>query len=465
MSGGLPDRASVVVVGAGYAGLTTALTLADAGVDVVVLEAADRPGGRVWSAPHPRAHAIDHGGQWVGPTQTRLLALAERFGCPRFPTYDDGVHLELWTDGSIHEGTSAQDSAAPGHEEYRQAVAELEALAARVDLDDPAATPDAERLDSTTVASWLATVPEAARPRLALAVQGVWAVEPRDLSLLHLAFYVASAGGWDQLMLTRGHAQDQRFVDGAQAPALAVTAHLGPRVHLGTPVRAIRGGGPAGYTLETDRGAVRADRVVVTTTPPAARAIAFDPPLPAARRRWLERSVMGDVAKIHLVYERPFWRDEGRSGQASLFTADDLPGVVFDNSPVDGGCGVLVAFVYGDRLRTWAALDDERRRASLLGTLGRLFGAEATRPVDLLVQDWVEDPWAGGAYAAVPAPGAWVEYGHRGWRAPRAGIHWAGSETSGVWHGYIDGAIRSGDRAAAEVLDALGVPNRGQEDR
>lgn len=451
MSAPLPDRASVVVVGAGYAGLAAALTLADAGVDVVVLEAADRPGGRVWSAPHDRAHAIDHGGQWVGPTQTRLLALADRFGCARFPTYDDGVHLELWGDGSLHEGTSARDSTAPGHEDYRAAVAELESIAARVDLDDPAATPDADRLDSTTVASWLAGIPAAARPRIALAVQGVWAVEPRDLSLLHLAFYVASAGGWDQLMLTRDHAQDQRFVDGAQAPALAVAAHLGERLHLDTAVRAVRG-----TVVETDRGRIRADRVVVTTTPPATRAIAFEPPLPAPRRRWLERSVMGDVAKIHVVYERPFWRERGLSGQASLFTDDDLLGVVFDNSPAAGGCGVLVAFVYGDRLRAWSALAPEQRRASVLGTLGRLFGAEAARPLDLLVQDWVEDPWAGGAYAAVPAPGAWVEHGRRGWRTPYAGIHWAGSETSSVWHGYIDGAIRSGERAAAEVLDALG---------
>lgn len=459
MSGALPARASVVVVGAGYAGLTAALALRDAGVDVVVLEAADRPGGRVWSVPHPRAHAVDHGGQWVGPTQTRLLALADRFGCARFPTHDEGVHLELWHDGTLHEGTSERDSTAPGHAEYAAAVADIGALAARVELDDPAATPDAERLDATTVASWLDGVPEVARPRLALAVQGVWAVEPRDLSLLHLAFYVASAGGWDQLMRTRGHAQDQRFVDGAQAPALAMAAHLGDRVHLGTPVRAVRDG-----LVETDRGTVRAERVVVATTPPAARAIVFEPPLPAPRRRWLERSVMGDVAKIHLVYDRPFWRADGRSGQASLYTAHDLPGVVFDNSPADGACGVLVAFVYGDRLRTWAALAPERQRAALLETLGRLFGAAATRPTDLLVQDWVADPWAGGAYAAVPAPGAWIEYGEHGWRAPSGTVHWAGSETSSLWHGYIDGAIRSGERAAAEVLAALDHPARGQED-
>jgi monoamine oxidase len=451
----LPGRSTVVVIGGGYAGLSAALDLHDRGIDVHVLEASDRVGGRVLSERLADGVVVDHGGQWVGPTQRHFLAAAERFGATTFPTYDIGQHVELWDDGRCRpfRGSGPVDGA--GVAAYDAAVDRIDALAKDVDLDAPTRTPDIERWDGQTVQSYLeATVADAdARTRLALSVQGVWTVEARDISMFHFLFYVASAGGYEQLMETEHCAQERRLTDGAQSVALAIAAHLGDRVHTGAAVRRVVQT-ETGVRVETDRGTVEADRVVVAASPGAVGDIAFTPELPVTRRRWMQRNCMGDVAKVHAVYDAPFWREQGLSGQATVYGTPDV-GVVFDNSPADGRAGVLVAFVYADRLRRWAGRTADERRAEVLTTFTTLFGPAAADPRHYTEKIWPEDPWARGGYAASPAPGAWFEHGEHGWREPCGRIHWAGSETASVWNGYIDGAISSGKRAAGEIATAL----------
>jgi monoamine oxidase len=451
----LPAAATVVVIGAGYAGLSAALHLRDHGVDVQVLEAAERVGGRVLSERLADGVIVDHGGQWVGPTQRHFLAAAERFGCDTFPTHDTGQHIELWVDGVCRPFRDSGPVDGAGVAAYDEAVDRIDALAKDIDLDDPTRSAAIEEWDGQTVQSYLeATVPDAdARTRLALSVQGVWTVEARDISLFHFLFYVASAGGYEQLMETENCAQERRLIGGAQSVALAIAAHLGDRVHHGAAVRRVEQT-DGGVRVETARGTVDASRVVVATSPGAVVEIAFSPPLPVTRRRWMERNVMGDVAKVHAVYDTPFWREEGLSGQATVYGTPDV-GVVFDNSPADGSAGVLVAFVYADRFRRWSARSAEDRRTEVLTTLATLFGPAARTPRHYTEKSWPEDVWARGGYAASPAPGTWFEHGEHGWRTPVGRIHWAGSETASQWNGYIDGAISSGKRAAAEIVDAL----------
>lgn len=450
----LPRHTQVVVVGAGYAGLSAALRLRDQGVDVLVLEGAGRVGGRAHSEQHGSV-VLDHGGQWVGPTQHRLLDWAERFNCRTFRTWNTGEHLELWTDGSPRRYTGAGPDDGPGLREYLATADRLTQLAAHIRLDDPPGTEHLTRLDGETVQAFLdrTVSTPAARQRMALAVQGVWACEPRELSLFHLLFYVAAAGGFDQLMDTEGGAQERRFTAGAQAPAHAAAAQLGPALRLDTRVLGVTQAGPQAR-VHTDAGTVRAERVVVALPPPAAAALTFTPQLPAARRRWLHGSPMGSVAKVNLTYPEPFWRAAGLSGQATLYGSHP-PGVVFDNSPEDAGTGVLTAFVYGDRLRRWQQAGASARAAALRAALRTLFGPEAEQCTGYLEKNWNTDPWAGGGYAAVPSPGTWSASGTTGWRAPHGLVHWAGTETSTVWNGYLEGAIASGERAAREVLHAL----------
>lgn len=448
----LPARAAVAVVGAGYSGLAAALALVESGVDVIVLEAADRVGGRILSERLPDGTVIDHGGQWIGPTQTRLAEFAARFGVATFPTFNSGQHVEIWSDSVRRTFRGAGPKGAAGVDEYIAAADEIDRIAATVDLDDPSLTPDAAALDSETCQSfWERTVPDAAaRDRLAMAVQGVLTVEPRDLSVLHLAFYVASAGSFDQLMETEGYAQDSRFHDGAQETSLRMAAELGHRVHLDAAVRRISHSDDS-VTIETDRGDIEVERVIIATPPTATVGIDVRPRLPLAHNRFIEKSPMGDVAKIHLVYPTPFWRERGLSGEVIVYGEPSV-GVVFDNSPADAARGVLVCFVYADRLHRWSRLSEEERRAEVLAVCVDAFGADAAEPITYTERIWSNDEFVGGGYAATPTPGTWIEHGTHGWRAPVGRLHFAGTERASVWNGYIEGAIRSGERAAAEIL-------------
>lgn len=444
----------VVVVGAGYAGLSAALRLVDEGVDCVVLEGSGRVGGRVLTEKRAGAFVVDHGGQWVGPTQKNFLSLAERFDCPIFPTWEAGDHVELWHDGSrvLYDGAAPDEG--DGIADYSRITELLDAMATTVDLEQPWLTPQLELWDGMTAEVFFRaeTGDDGALRRLALTIQGVWACEPSEISLFHVVFYIAAAGGYEQLMETRGCAQDSRFVRGAGALALAVAARLGSRVRLDERVIGIEQDGE-GVSVRTSGPRFAARRIIVAVPPPAVARISFGPALPPARRGWLAHHRMGSVAKIHAIYPRAFWRSAGLSGIATLY-GDGPVGVVFDNSPPDGSVGALVAFVYADRVAAWSQLSADSRRAAVLAQLSSVVGADAGSPLDYTEKIWPQDEFARGGYEAYAMPGAWTGHGLEGWRAPVGRVHWAGAETASRWNGYIDGAIESGHRAAEEVLSA-----------
>ena len=227
-----------------------------------------------------------------------------------------------------------------------------------------------------------------AHARLALFVEGLWCAEPHEISLFHLLFYMASAGGYDQLMDTGGGAQERRFCGGAAAPVLAVADLLGERVRLGERVLGVDYS-DRGVTVRTATAVILARRAIITVPPAALEAIEFSPALPSSRRGWVAGTAMGKVAKIHAFYPTPFWRADGLAGIATLYDAGPL-GVIFDNSPADGACGVLVGFVYGDRVECWAALDADARRSAALGSLASVVGARALTPIDYTEKNWAD---------------------------------------------------------------------------
>lgn len=449
--------ADTVVVGAGYSGLAAALRLYHLGIDVTVLEASDRVGGRIWSERRGGGPPIDHGGQWAGPTQSHLLSLAQRFGCATFETWDTGDHLEIWHDGSQLPYRGDAPTSGPGIDEYNRVVERLDVMARTVDLAEPWRTIDFTEWDAQSVHDYFVaqTSDADAHARLALFVQGLWCAEPREISLFHLIFYIAAAGGYDQLMDTADGAQEMRFRDGAMAPAQAIAEMLGDRVRLGDPVRGVEYS-ERGVTVRTATGVVHARRAVIALPPAVLDSIEFSPALPAHRRAWVAGNAMGRVAKIHAFYPTPFWRAAGLAGIATLYDEGPI-GVIFDNSPQDGTHGALVGFVYGDRVGRWAALDPEARRAAALASLATVVGPRALTPAEYTEKNWADDPFVGGGYEAFATPGTWTAHGEHGWREPTASLHWAGTETASEWNGYMDGAISAGYRAADEVADGLAM--------
>lgn len=448
MTGLEQHSTDVVIVGAGYAGLAAASRLVAAGVGVVVVEAADRVGGRVVSEVLPSGVRVDHGSQWAGPSQKRFHELAARFGCATFPIWETGGHVEVW-----HDGTRAgHPGAGPGLAEFGRVTALLDEVASTVDRERPWLTPNFEVLDEMSAEEFFLaqTGDEDAHRRLALVVQGVWCCEPREVSLFHVLFSIASAGGYAPLVETSGNS---RFADGADAVALAMAESV--TVRLGEPVRTVRHGAD-GAEVVTDKAVWQARRVVVTVPPAALGRIGFEPALPSARRGWAGHTPMGRVAKIHAVYEEPFWRKKERSGAATFYGRSPV-GVVVDASPQDASRGVLTAFVHGDRVDRWVAAPDDVRRTEVLAALAEVAGPRARMPIGYSETAWSEDGWTIGGRACFVYPGGWAQFGEHGWRATTGSVHWAGAETASVWNGHVDGAITSGERAADEVLEALRI--------
>jgi monoamine oxidase len=446
----MAEAADVLVVGAGLAGLAAARDLTAAGRSVLVLEARDRVGGRVVSRDIGDGTVVEMGGQWAGPTQDRLYALATDLGVATFPTYDAGRKV-LHFNGRRGTYTGAIPRVNPlVLADVGRAQARLEALARKVPTDAPWAAARAEHLDGQTFQTWVRrnAASKSARMLMTLGVEAVFAAEPGDVSLLHVLFYTHSAGSFQRLIDTTGGAQQDRFSGGSALLAERLAARLGDVVRLGAPVSRIEARGDA-VTAVTTAGAFESRRIIVTVPPLLAGRIEYSPALPYSREQLTQRAPMGSVIKCQVIYDEPFWRRDGLSGQA---TGDGAGArVVFDNSPQDGTPGILLAFLEGDEARRLGRERAPVRRQAVVDSLVRYFGPKAAKPEAFLELDWQQERWSGGCYGTLFGPNVWTRYGPA-LREPVGLIHWAGTETASVWAGYMDGAIRSGERAAAEVL-------------
>jgi monoamine oxidase len=181
-------------------------------------------------------------------------------------------------------------------------------------------------------------------------------------------------------------------------------------------------------------------------------AIRFAPQLPPAYDQILQRQPMGSVIKVNAIYARPFWRDQGLSGTATSTTGPLQ--IVYDNSPPDGRPGVLVGFMEGNQSRQFFGASKAARRGAALASLARYFGAAALHPRDYVDMVWATERYTRGAYGTFNPPGVLTALGPTT-GGPVGALHFAGDGTSPLWPGYMDGAIRSGERAAREVLKRL----------
>jgi monoamine oxidase len=447
------SRVDVTVVGAGLAGLVAARDLLTAGLSVRVLEARNRVGGRLLNHTLKGGAVIEIGGQWVGPTQDRVLALAEELGVGLYPTYEDGEHL-LAVNGAV-ERYGGDDFALP--EDALADVGEtqqrLEEMASTIPLDEPWRAAEAAAWDTQTLDTWLVAN---AKTEIGLGywrtmVPALFSADTAEMSLLHFLFYCRSGGTIDRLVATHGGAQESRLVGGSQQLALRLADRLGDAVRLGVPVTAIRQDSGA-VEVTHDGGVVRAKRAIVALPPTLAGRIRYSPALPPLRDQLTQQVPMGYVIKVQLAYPERFWRAEGLSGSA--FSLDDAVSVTFDNSPPDLSCGVLLGFLEGTHARRAGKLPPKDREELILAVFAKFFGPRAAEPDEYVERDWAAEEWSRGCYGGRFGTGGWTGYGEA-LREPVGRIHWAGTETAEVWNGYMDGAVRSGERAAREVFIEL----------
>jgi monoamine oxidase len=453
-------KADVCVVGAGISGLTAARQLRKAGKSVIVLEARDRVGGRCFSRPiHGASDVANMGATFVGPSQTRVLALMQELGIPKFDTYSTGKLL-WYEDGKL---TPYTGTIPPANNPLavvqlgEQTLPEIDRMAQTVPADAPWEAPKALEWDSQTVQTWANNNINFSdgQKLFALAVEAVLSMEMQDISFLYFLWYVKQAGGVEPLVNNAGSgsAQDFRVKGGTQliCEKMARQLGVGRRVLLGHPVRKIEQD-RHGATVSADGATVRCREVVVAVPPTLSGRIEYAPALSAQRMQLVQRIPQGSLIKTIAVYPEPFWRSEGLNGEV---TSDQGPvKVMFDASPENGTPGVLLGFIDADDARPLDDLSAAQRKAAALTSYVRYFGSKAANPIQYIDQVWDREVWTGGCPVGQTPPGVLTEYGPA-LRAPIGRIHWAGTETATIWIGYMDGGVQAGQRVADEVLAAL----------
>jgi monoamine oxidase len=340
-----------------------------------------------------------------------------------------------------------------GAAEAAVAIQLLNGMAAEVPLDRPWTAANAVSWDSQTFQSWIDAnvVSPGGKALLQLVIESVFSAQPRDLSLLHVLFYIHSAGSLDNLINTENGAQDSRIVGGSQLISIKLAEPLMDRIRLGRVVRDVAQDA-SGVTVSGEGYSVRAQRAIFALSPTLAGRMRYSPPLGGLRDQLTQRVPMGTVIKVQCVYPTPFWREAGLNGQV---TSDTGPvKITFDNSPPDGHIGVMMGFIEGEDGRKALGWTPEQRRQGTIDSFVRYFGEAAAEPLEYIEQSWSEEEFSRGCYAGYFPPGVWLDYGEA-LRAPIGRLHWAGTETAEIWNGYFDGALRSGQRAAGEVIAAL----------
>jgi monoamine oxidase len=331
-------------------------------------------------------------------------------------------------------------------------MARLDAMAKKVPLDAPWADRRARRWDQVSAGAWLARHAHVriGHHLLAATVRGVMCCDPSEVSLLHFLYLVRSADGLNNLLSTKGGYQQDQLVHGAQSMANRIAADLGPSLCLETPARAITQD-DHGVRVDADRDvSVRAQHVVVAIPPSLAAQLHYDPVLPTDKAQLLDRLPTGSVLKTLGVYDHAFWRDDGMAGET--VGADSPIEMTLDGSPPSGRPGIIMGFAFGPLARHLGTLDEEERRRTVLAEYARRFGPRASSPVDYFDHEWANEQWSRGGMMSHWAPGVISQFGPA-LRKPVGRIHWAGTETATVSHGTIDGAVRSGERAALEVVE------------
>jgi monoamine oxidase len=485
------------IVGAGYAGMTAAYRLQQAGHSVTLIEAGPRYGGRIWSEKLSDGTPFDIGGQWVSDTeaQPHVRQLMQELGVEVYRQFDVGKTVFVGADGKTHQYDSHDPnpiSALPpisilAKADLGAAVLSLERMSEIVNLDapwddikfpfvptiGPKTTRDADQM---TIQTWmdLNVSTDEVKMLLGATFSGIFGLNPGAVSLLHWLFVLKSFRSklFNLAGSGPGQAEQYRIQGGALEIGRRIAAKLGSSIYLNAPVRQITQDAN-GVVVSADTVSVRARQVVVATNAAMANFIRFDPILPPDRAQLQQRMPQGSLWKIWVVYDEAFWRKRGLVGESISIDPDD-----FIPNARDGGLeegqnqpGLMIAFLAGDKARQFNHMSRAERKAQVLKELSHRFGPDAMQlstrihfpavqpqnpEVDSYFEwNWSMDEWTRGDFAGTPGPGVLTGFGFGpAIREPVGRIHWAGVDTATYPYQGFSGAIQSGERAAKELLAA-----------
>ena len=440
----------VIIIGAGYAGLSAAKSLLEADKNILVLEARERVGGRIHTQYLEDGNYVDLGGQWIGPGHERMYALAQEYAINTFPTYDKGKSILYFKDKLKQYKGIIPPLPLFALLSLDAGIKKITKLAKQINVEEPWLSKHANPFDSISLKDWMnqQMKNETARRMFTVAAEAIYATDTSDISFLHALHYIKSNIDFDFLMNIKKGAQQDRIMGGAQSICNKIANQLGERLHLNKPVLQIIQQ-EDGVSVNGDGFAYSAKKIIIAIPPAVVEKIHFEQPLPHNRQQLLQASFMGSVVKCYAIYPKPFWRERNLNGLCAA--PDELVSVTFDNSPANASKGILMGFALGNKAKILQQLNEQERKKIVLNCFTRLFGQEAATPEMYLDKSFTDEPWSMGCYAGMFPTKALTTHAVS-LSTPTGHIHWAGTETSAQFNGYMEGAVRSGERAAAELM-------------
>jgi monoamine oxidase len=473
-------QADVCVVGAGFAGLAAARLIMEASKTVVVLEARDRVGGRVWDKTTEDGTLVSVGGTWLGQRQERMKKLVSDVGLSCYEQYigafadNDEPQDPLNPFDFAAENVYRKDGvnqrykgmAIPIRDEAFAALglgfAGLSAIQAVVPADAPWEALDAQTLDAQSLGEWLASPANVsvqdARDMLRTSFSVLFSSDPSEVSLLG-SMLLANGGGEDGFQYYADASYTEtHLIDGGGAPEVArrIGDALGNSLRKSSPVRRIVQH-DTGVDVISDDITVSAKYVIVTAPPVVAARIQYEPALPPDQSQLMTKMLPGAIVRFIVVYDQPFWRSKGLSG-FSVAPQSPFP-VTLDQCPkqlADGTVsrGILTTYAVGANAMELSRMDAETRKLTCLTEIASRLGDEALLPVGYVETDWSCEHWSQGGMIGRFPTGVLTSYGSA-LHEPANRIYFAGSERATLFHGLMEGAVRSGEEAARLITKRL----------
>nr|XP_015206611.1 PREDICTED: amine oxidase [flavin-containing] B-like isoform X1 [Lepisosteus oculatus] len=453
------EKKDVIVIGGGLSGLSAAKLLKESGLNVLVLEARDRVGGRTLTVKGPEFQYVDLGGAYVGPTQNSILRLAKELGV-KTHLVNEKERLIHYYKGKTYpfRGPFPPAWNPIVYLDYNNLWRTLDRMGKEIPADAPWTAQHATQWDNMTMKElidkhcWTRT----AKNFATLFVNVNVTSEPHEVSALWFLWYVKQCGGTKRIFSTSNGGQERKFMGGSGQISERIADRLKGNVHLNQPVIKLLQT-PAGVCVETLTGNKYEAAYAISAIPPGlSMSLHYEPQLPPVRNQMIQRVPMGSIIKCMMYYKRTFWREKGYCGTMMIEDEDSPISMTLDDTKPDGSYPCIMGFVLARKARDLINLTKDERKKRICQIYAKVLGTnEALHPVHYEEKDWCEEQYSGGCYTAYFPPGTFCQFS-RVLREPFGRLFFAGTETATRWSGYMDGAVQAGERAGREVLHAMG---------